>query len=481
MLNHPNKTKTSESAASVNINIISERKGMVGVCTIVGLSGQTNVNEHRISDLLAEEKIIYGIDQQAILELVKEYRKASKKFVNVSAIIAKGRPAILGKNGVIEIVVPASEKVNIQKDGSADFRNISMFRKVNKGDVIAIRKAPILGKEGVDIFNKIISTEMPEEAYIEYGKNIQFQPETQKYISLLDGIFEEKQNWIDVSPVLKIASNVGLETGNINYDGEVHIAGNIQREAVVKTKGDIVIDGIIESGKVTSGGSIIAKLGINTKKAYKVVALGEIKANYIENSHIMAHKNIIIANSILGSEIISLGGITMTSSTSTISGSQIFSYGNIEVGTIGTPSGANVKITIGKHILYEEKHKEAKEQFIQTKKDFYKKLEKVKKLKAQVEKLQGRLTKAQVESMKQKFNEYKAVATRKEKLEIAEENYLRGIYNPNPVKLIVRSIIYPGSEINYKNKIINIDSERQKIVFIFDPKTRECQIKHFKN
>ena len=481
MLNNNNNTKRSGSGESVRINIIAERKDMVGICTIAGLSGEANVDEHKIQLLLTKEKIVHGIDQQAILELAKEYKKASKKIINLSAIVAKGQPAILGKDGVIEILVAPAEKVNIQKDGSADFRNISMFRKVNKGDVVAIKKAPIPGKKGINIFNKIVPTETPKEAYIEHGENIQFRPETHEYISLVDGIFDEKENWIDVNAVLKITSNVGLETGNIHYDGEIHIAGNVQREATVKTKGDLIIDGIIESGEVTSGGSIVAKLGINTRKEHKVVALKNIQANYVENSRIMAHKDVIIGNSILGSEIVSLGNVIMSSASSTISGSEISSYGNIEVSTIGTSLSAHVQITIGKHVLYAKKYEEVKEQLAQVRKEFYKQLEKVKMLKIKVEKVQGRLTKAEVENMKKQFNEYKVMAAHKEKLEIATENYLRGIYNPNTVKLIVRSTIYPGVEINYQNNIMNIDSEYQKVVFLFDPKTKKCQIRRLQN
>ncbi len=470
MLNKRNNTFSEKEDNFVHIIITPQHKNMIVFCTLKGVSG-LNISESQIQLELNEKNIKYGIDQSAISKLVKAYKSASKKFINLSGIVAKGLSVTSSKNGYIEIFIAPTEKVKIQKDGSADFRNINIFKQVKKGDILAKKHPPVPGKNGIDIFNKVVFAEISSEGSIEYGKNIQFNLETQEYIALEDGFFEERENWIDVKSVLQIKSNVGLETGNIDYDGKVHIFGNIERVASVKVKGDIIVDGIIESGAVSSGSSIFSKLGINTKREHEVVALKNIRTNYVENSCIMAHQDILVQNSILGSKVISLKNILMSSAISSIAGSQIFAYGNIEVGVIGNSSGSNVQLTLGKHMLYAEKYKIVKNELLAIQKEFYKKLEKVKEFKIQIKRPQSRLTKGQIINMKKQFNDYKIIANKRDDYQKREKVYREGMYNHQPVKLIVKSKIYPGVEIIYNNNVINIDSEYTNVVFTFDPKT----------
>ena len=460
----------------LDISIHSEKKHMFAVCTIKGASGM-RIHEGLIYDEISNSKIAYGVDKESISQLITDYQKASKKFVHLSAILAKGLPPVPSKDGHVEILVDPAKKVNIQEDGSADFRNISIFRNIKKGDVLAKKHPPVMGKNGIDVFNRVVTPEQPKEGGIEHGETIQFQPNTNEYIALTNGVFEEKENWINVNQLLKIDSNVGLETGNIDYDGDIRIAGNVQRGTSVKAKGSIIVDGIIESGDVRAENTISAKLGINTKREGEVYSEGKIITNYIESSNVFAHQGIFVGKSILWSKVISLKDLILSSPSSTITNSDLCVYGDIEVGVIGKPSGANVKIVIGKHYFNSEKYHEVKENHMEVKKEFYKKLEKVKELKARIHTAQNRLTRVQIDKIKKDFNDYKEIAVKKEQLQKDEKNYRANVYNPKPVKIKIKSIMYPGLEIEYRNTQTRIDSKYNRVVIVFDPKKEGYDIR----
>ena len=449
---------------------------MFAVCTIKGASG-IKIHEGLIHKEISDSKVAYGVDKKSITQLITDYQKTTKKFVSLSAIVAKGLPPVPSKDGYVEILVDPAKKVNIQEDGSADFRNISIFRNIKKGDVLAKKHPPTVGKNGIDVFNRVVTPEQPKEGSIEHGETIQFQPNSNEYIALTSGVFEEKENWINVNQLLKIDSNVGLETGNIDYDGDIRIAGNIQRGTSVRARGGIIVDGIIESGEVRAENTISAKLGINTKREGKVYSEGEIITNYIESSNIFAHQDIFVGKSILWSNVISLKDLILSSPSSTITNSELCVYGNIEVGILGKPSGDNVKIIIGKHYFNSEKYHEVKEKHLEIKREFYKKLEKVKELKTRIHSVRNRLTRAQIDKIKKDFNDYKEISKKKERFQEDEKNYRANMYNPQPVKITVKSILYPGLEIEYRNNQTRIDSQYNRVVLVFDPKKEGYDIR----
>ena len=460
---------------AINIEIIFEENDMAATCKV---SGQTSypLSESMIRQKIEEEQIQFGIVEDAIKEIVAKFKAYPKKFASLKATVAKGKPIKPSRDGYLELLVPPVEKVKIRGDGTANFRDIKVFREVKKGDVLGKRIPPFLGENGINVYNKVVFPPPPKEADIQHGENIQYDSNTQKYIALSNGVLEEHENWLDINPVLTIDSHIGLETGNIDYLGEIMINGNIEREASVKAKGDIIVEGIIESGKVDSGGIILAKTGINTKKQGRINARSDIQSNYIEHSNVLSHKNIVIGKSIVNSMIVALQDVILLSKDSAIIGSYITAYGNVEAASIGSKTGSKTVIALGKHLLNEENYKELHEKFLEFKKQFEKKLEKIGQLKEYAEKMKGRLNQVQIENMKKQFNEYKLANVQREKLKQRREDLKLSVFNHKPVRLVVRNVIYPGVEIHYKSTIVKIELANKNVIYTFYPDSEKYSL-----
>ena len=460
---------------SINIEIVFEDNEMAAICKVSGPTSRP-LSENMIRQKIEEEQIQFGIDENAIKEIVTQFKTHPKKFASLRVAVAKGKPVKPGRDGYLELLVPPVEKVKIHEDGTANFRDIKAFREVKKGDILGKRIPPFLGENGINVYNKVVFPLPPKEAEIQHGESVKYDGDTQEYIALNDGILEDHENWLDVNPVLTIDSNVGLETGNIDYLGEVMINGNIEREASVRTKGDVIVEGIIESGKVDSGGIILAKTGINTKRQGRVNAKLDIKSNYIEHSNVLAHKSILIGKSIVNSMIVALQDVTLLSKDSAIIGSHITAYGNVEASSIGSKTGSKTIIILGKHLLNEEHYKELQIKFLEFKKQFEKKLEQVEGLKEYAEQMKGRLNKIQIENMKKRLNEYKLANIQREKFQRRKEELKSSVFNPKPVRLVVRNTIYPGVEIRYKSTIIKIELQSRSVIYTFHPDSEKYSL-----
>ena len=464
----------------LKVSVIVEDDAMTATCKVSGSTSQLLTQDALKKVIIEEEQIRFGIDENAINQLLIAFQKTPKKLVQLSAPVARGKPIKPSKDGYVQVLVPPTEKVKIHEDGTANFRDIKAFREVKKGDVLAKKIPPFAGENGINIYKKVVFPRNPNKGHIQHGKNIKYNDKTNEYVALVDGVFEERENWIDINPVMTIDFHIGLETGNIDYLGEVLVNGNIEREASTKAKGNIIVEGVIESGKVNSGASIIAKTGINTRRDRRMMAKADVKANYIEHSNVMAGRDIIVGKSIVNSKIAAMRDIRLLSRDSAIINSHVTGYNNIEASTIGGRAGSKTTIILGKHVVNEEEYLEAKSKLQNFNKDFQRKLEKVKELKEYIELMKGRLNKVQIDRIKKEFNEYKAASNQREKLKQREQQLKSAAYNPKPAKLIVRNIIYPGVEINYKNTFFRIEVERRNVVYTFHPESEKYFIQPYK-
>ena len=107
---------------------------------------------------------------------------------------------------------------------------------------------------------------------------------------------------------LKIPGDVGLKTGHIAFDGNVHVAGTIQNGFRVSSAnlaaGEILGADIVASGNVVVNGGIIGTT---------IKAQGYIKAKYIKDSVIGAYGDITAAREIIDSEIETSGACRVDS------------------------------------------------------------------------------------------------------------------------------------------------------------------------
>ena len=151
---------------------------------------------------------------------------------------------------------------------------------------------------------------------------------------------------IFVSNVLELV-NVDNSTGDIDYDGDVVIKGNVVAGFTVKAAGNITVSGIVEGATVIAGGSITFNRGIQGMTKAVVKAGGNIVSKFIESAESVSAGGSIEADSILHSKVTAKETIKASGKNGLIIGGDVKAVYMIEAKTIGNAMGTNTTVGVG--------------------------------------------------------------------------------------------------------------------------------------
>lgn len=213
------------------------------------------VAEKDIYDALFAEGIDYGIDEETISLALSD--KQGGVFE-----IAVGDFPEEGKDGKIEKKV-STTTVDDKKDNddlaAVDFRERKKIPTVEKGQIIAIVHPPVPGKAGKNIRGEVLEPKQVREIKLL----------TQKGTILLEDRVISNENgrpYIDqkglfvktkVLPQMVHEGNVDLESGNINFRGDIEVKGDVTEGMKIQSGGTINIHQTVNGAMIKAQHSII--------------------------------------------------------------------------------------------------------------------------------------------------------------------------------------------------------------------------------
>ncbi|MCR9144739.1 MAG: FapA family protein [bacterium] len=433
-----------------------------------------------VVELLDQKHIVYGIFGAEIKKHVEAYNQSMAKNPNQDLPVARGDRPQPGRDGRIDILVEPPQPVTFDDHGRADFRNVNRYRTVDKGQVLAKLTPPTAGKPGIDIFGQEIKPPEPATPELEDGPNVSFVPGSNEYIAREHGIFIHENNRIDVNPVLIVPGSVGLESGNVHYDGTVQIGGNIERAAMVSAIGDVEVGGAIESGEFRSGGSLTVKKGINTKREHMVRVGGDLQAVYVDNSNLTVDGHVVVHKSVITSQIVCYGDISVTGSGSALSGGEIYAFGSVSADFIGNRTGVLTKIYLGDHQKNKQYYQLHIKELEQVEKDLEKLKEKVVKIKQYVQRMRGKIPVQKQAEFRVIYKAYKDQVELRERVQKQVVEFRESRYNQDSLRLIARNTLFPGVEIHYRDHVEKIKTAQTRVSMRFTPGLERPQLEAWK-
>lgn len=304
----PINTPTPESQVSpisidsaVSISISSDQLSATITVRPYNLRGEI-VSKDKLWNIILD----WGIHRERILtdevrRVLALLEEAGKKgdFTPIKVEIAKGMAPIPGENGWVRFYHPMAKRVKLLEDGRADFRNIDRYINVKVGEKLATKFEGILGTPGFDVFGNMIPAPAIKKPKLVIGNNIDERTnfeegkELREYFASCNGVIFATEVSITVSPELQIAGNVGLSTGNIRFDGNVIVRGDIEPGSVVECTGSLIVYGNLESNGVNVGRDLIVHGGIKGSGTEIVRVTGRIQAKFIENAHLETRNNFV--------------------------------------------------------------------------------------------------------------------------------------------------------------------------------------------
>ncbi len=279
------------------ILIETDEADLQAYLTLLPAYGGKQADQKAVIQAIRQKGIKAGIIQAALATAIKRFNMEKKPV-----LIAKGQKPVKGKNSGFEYLVESVICQGPREDdrGKLNYLDVNEFVLVEAGTPLVRRTAPEPGKNGTDVYGRAIPAET--------GDLLPFDPEvTGAKVSEQDAnllIATQKGHpiilkaGVSIDPALEL-KNVSLATGNIDYDGSVHVKEDVADGMTIKASGEVIVNGVVGKATIIAGGNVIIDQGliggIQTKKVpqhnqfgAKICSNGHVSARFITCAQIQA-------------------------------------------------------------------------------------------------------------------------------------------------------------------------------------------------
>lgn len=269
---------------------------------------------------LATHRVKEGVDAAAVEAAIAQCGQRKE--------VARGLPPRPGKDAALAPLIEVNRQrhPHINETGHVDFHDLGSIPAVNAGDPIMRRHPPERGVAGVNVFGEPVPAAD--------GRDVQFAVRLQGVtistedpnllLAEVTGQPLLQRDGITVEPILRY-DVIDLSAGNIDFPGSLVVRGDIRSGMKVHAGGDITVDGVIESAEVSAGGDIRVQGGIvghapthhgiersaGDVPTARISAHGNVSARYVENAVIEAQQSVLVAESVVQSDVMALDQIVV--------------------------------------------------------------------------------------------------------------------------------------------------------------------------
>ena len=305
-------------------------------------AGGEEMNSAMLACALEKAGVNTGIDPQSMVEIFRQVR-----YLRLIPV-AFGQPETEGKDGYVTEKYPRelSLEVVIDEHGVADYRAMNYVQLIKKDSVICEITPPVEGTPGMRLDGKPIMPRTVQAAKAPCGVNTTLTEDGLRLIATMDGHLEYSNGAFYVRPVLEIRGDVDYSTGNIDFIGDVQIAGDVRENFSVRATGSITVDGIVEAASVESGGDMTITRGVVGDNRAVLKCGGVFRVKYLENSRVYAGGS-VYADCIMTSEVYSDQSIEVVEGRGSIIGGTLTAGELIRANMIGAQSGRKTELTLG--------------------------------------------------------------------------------------------------------------------------------------
>lgn len=320
---------------------------------------ENNMKASMTCDMLMPEKhkfnkevLLYMVAEAGIkagvqLKLIEVFAEAP--ILGETIVLATGKPAVDGQDGFFKFFVHPDElsAPAIMPDGSVDYTNMEPFKIIKKGEKIACYNHATNGEYGYDVFGKMIAPNRGKELPLLIGNGFTISEDRTEYIAMMDGKIEiEDERKVVISKVHIVDGNLEVSMGNIRFDGDVIVKGDVLGGVSIHATGNVKIDGHVENATIECELDCVIGKGMQGNNSGKIKAGGNVLGKFFEYSTIEA-KGDIKANYLLNCNAEAEGKIVMNGSKGLILGGTTRAVRGIEVHDLGNDAQVKTELNVG--------------------------------------------------------------------------------------------------------------------------------------
>lgn len=300
------------------------------------------LTKERVYDLLGQVGVHKHI-LDPVITMVQE-----EQVYNVKVCIARGIQPVSGYSGSIEYKFERdlASLPKINEDGTVDYRHLDMIRHVEEGELIASILPGVPGKEGESVTGKVISPGKVKQPVLKYGKNIRISEDGNHLYAETSGHVYEINGKVYVSNMYEVPGDVNAATGNIDFNGDIIVKGNVVSGYCLRATGQIIIEGVAEAATLLADGPIVIKGGIQGMNKGVIRSGANITTKFIENAVVQAEDS-VYAEAIMHSKVTAKYQVEALGKKGLIVGSEVHAGEKVSFKIAGSDLGAFTQIEVG--------------------------------------------------------------------------------------------------------------------------------------
>jgi uncharacterized protein (DUF342 family) len=225
-----------------------------------------------------------------------------------------------------------------------DYRNISPFIMVKKGEMIAFKQARRSGKNGTDVHGMAVPFGVIQHESVSGGNNTLTRDDG--IYAGIDGRLVKENGILTVDEVLVIKGQVGYATGHVNFPGNVIIDGPVADGFKVYSGASVVVKQTFDVTELNAKKDLTVTGGLIGRGKALVKTGGALRAKFIRNCHVAAREAVFIDTEIFNSSIFSLQRVELGDK-GRILGGDIYAIHGIKAAVIGSQSGRATRLHCG--------------------------------------------------------------------------------------------------------------------------------------
>lgn len=292
-----------------------------------------------ILDLLVEKDICFGIAKPGDIERwIADAAPGDDPFV--AARSNSPTPCFHGRVKYY-FEIDYTNPGRVREDGSIDFQDRGDVPYVAEGTLLVRKTPPKTGKPGIDIFGNEIPVKEPLDPAFLTGNGTRLSKDGLEIYAQTGGQPHlDAMGTVTVNQELDIKGDVGFETGNINFNGNVMIRGIVKPG--FKVKAVSLTANEIEGGIIELTGDLNVSSGIIDAR---IITVGNIHTRFIHNSRVAGFGDFHVQREIMDSRVVLSGGCIVPGGH--IIASEIAAKKGIDAGSVGNISSRPSQLRVG--------------------------------------------------------------------------------------------------------------------------------------
>ena len=313
-----------------------------------------DVTKQDIMAALAAKRVTKGILEDVIDDMVQspQYSRMIR--------VAEGQPATEGRNASLELhfEIKSELKPRVREDGTVDYHDLGLINSVTANQKLCTLHPAEKGIPGYTVTGRPLLPQSVKNLMLPIGKNTRVLEDQVTLVAAINGCVDTTGGKINVLNVFTVTGDVSNATGNVEFDGNVTVTGDVLPGFSVKATGRIEVLGFVEAATLEAGSDIKVNGGIKGKGHGRVRCGGSLRALFIENAEVSVVGD-VMADVFMQANIRCGGSLRAEGKRGSILGGTYIVAQSVYASVIGSPSNIVSVFELGNDPMRSDRLKEA--------------------------------------------------------------------------------------------------------------------------